>query len=328
MGGCHQRGIKEVPPNSLMRSREADYPFTFTVFTPTFNRAQTLPRVYRSLQEQTFKDFEWLLVDDGSTDETPVRVKEWQKEAPFPIRYIWQENQGKHVAFNRGVNQAQGAFFLLIDSDDALVPEALERFKFYWESVPQDKRNQFVGVSGLCRDQQGHLIGDRFPADVLDSDSLEIRYRFKVRGEKSGFQRTEILKKYPFPVIPGAKFIPEGIVWSAIGQRYKTRFINLPLRIYYRNDSTLNDQLSKTPSPALHAVGHTCWHQSRLTREMGWFFYDPQEFLRSALHYARFSFHAGIRFRDQFKGLPNTPARCLYLLLLPAALLVFLKDPK
>lgn len=90
---------------------------TFTVFTPTYNRAHTLLRVFSSLQAQTFQDFEWLIVDDGSTDGTEELIKHWGSESHFPVRYFKQENRGKHVAFNRGVREATGQFFLPLDSD-------------------------------------------------------------------------------------------------------------------------------------------------------------------------------------------------------------------
>ncbi|MFH0789442.1 MAG: glycosyltransferase family A protein, partial [Pseudomonadota bacterium] len=196
------------------------YQYTFTVFTPTYNRAHTLNRVYISLQEQTFRDFEWLIVDDGSSDHTSGLIKDWQNEAAFPIRCIRQENQGKPVAFNWGVQEARGEFFLLIDSDDGFVPETLERFKYYWEDIPGEEREKFVGVTGHCMDQGGKIVGDKFPSEGLDSDSLEIRYKFKIKGEKWGFLRTDVLRKYPFPVVQNSKFIPEGIIWSAIAKKY------------------------------------------------------------------------------------------------------------
>src|SRR5258707_14117604 len=110
------------------------YEYVFTVFTPTWNRAHTLHRAYQSLHAQTFRNFEWLIVDDGSTDNTREIVEKWQAESEFPIRYIYQENQGKAAAFNRGVREAQGALFLTLDSDDACVNQALERFKYHWDS--------------------------------------------------------------------------------------------------------------------------------------------------------------------------------------------------
>lgn len=302
--------------------------YTFTVFTPTYNRARTLNRVYGSLQKQTFHDLEWLIIDDGSSDNTAELVKAWQKEAGFPIRYLWQENQGINAAVNEGVNLAQGKFFLLIGSDDSFVPEALEKFIFYWEAIPEEKRDQFVGVSALCQDQYGNLVGDRFPSEVLDSDSMEIRYKFKVKGEKWGFLRTDVFRQFPFPVIPETKFVPEGIIWSAVARRFKTRFINVPLRIYWEDESNQSDQLTKISLPGKYAKGHALWHLSRLNHEINWFFNDPKEFFRSAVHYGRFSFHTGEGIFRQFAALKNNPARCLWFLMLPVAIGVFLRDPR
>jgi len=97
----------------------------FTIFTATFNRAGTLTRVYEGLCSQTYRDFEWLIIDDGSTDATGEMVSRWRGEATFSIRYYWQENRGKHVAHNVALEKAQGEFFIVLDSDDSIVPDAL-----------------------------------------------------------------------------------------------------------------------------------------------------------------------------------------------------------
>jgi glycosyltransferase involved in cell wall biosynthesis len=102
--------------NSTNNPTRSEY--LFTVFTPSYNRARTLPRVYESLQRQTLRNFEWLVMDDGSTDDTRQLVTRWQAESNFPIRYIFQENQGKPAAFNHGVQEARGKLFLTLDSDD------------------------------------------------------------------------------------------------------------------------------------------------------------------------------------------------------------------
>src|SRR4051794_24520469 len=107
--------------------------YTFTVFTSTRNRAHTLERPFHSLKAQTFRDFEWLIIDNGSTDGTRELVERFQSEADFPIRYLWQEDAGKHGSLNRGIELAEGELFLILDSDDGCVPEALERFKYNWE---------------------------------------------------------------------------------------------------------------------------------------------------------------------------------------------------
>ena len=182
----------------------------YTVFTPTFNRAHTLRRVYDSLCRQTFRDFEWLIVDDGSTDRTRGLVETWKSEAPFPIRYVYQHNQGKLVAFNHGVRLAEGQLFLPLDSDDELLPEGLAKLTASWLSCAE--RDQFCGVTGLCLDQKGGVVGSIFPRSPLDSNALEAIYRFRIKGEKQGFIRTLVLREFPFPEISGVKYIPESIV--------------------------------------------------------------------------------------------------------------------
>ena len=108
-------------------------PFAFTVFTATYNRVSLLPRLHESLRTQTFQNFEWIIVDDGSTDDTRQLITSWSSASPFPIRYIWKPNGGKHTAINVGVRKATGYLFAAIDSDDYYVPEALERMLFLLE---------------------------------------------------------------------------------------------------------------------------------------------------------------------------------------------------
>jgi len=110
--------------------------YTFTVFTPTFNRSASIHRVYESLQSQTFHDFEWLIVDDGSEDDTADLVGNWTKEADFPIEYMKQSHAGKHIAWNHALQKARGRFFIIADSDDGFVPNALERLLEVWKSIP------------------------------------------------------------------------------------------------------------------------------------------------------------------------------------------------
>ena len=119
---------------------------TFTVFTPTFNRAHTLDRVYKSLQAQSFRDFEWLIVDNASTDGTEAAVRSWQAEAPFPIRYLRNErNIGRHGSWNRAVRDARGSLFLEMRSADTYAENALERLLFLWESIPAEERDCILG---------------------------------------------------------------------------------------------------------------------------------------------------------------------------------------
>ncbi len=243
----------------------------FTVFTPTFNRAHTLGRVYESLKAQTMSDFEWLVVDDGSTDETRELIERWAEEAPFPVRYFHQPNSGKHIAENLAAREARGQFVATIDSDDWFVPDALETFLSIWGTIADTERDSFVGVVGLCADAHGTLIGTRFPADVFDTSYTELALRHDVTGDKAGCGRTEIVRGFRFPVVPGETLILEFLVYNRIAQRYRIRCVNKVIKVveyqtsglsatrstdYVRNPRTSKlfflEQLSIRPVPTPH----------------------------------------------------------------------------
>ncbi len=305
------------------------YQHVFTVFTPTYNRAYTLHRVYKSLEAQTFRDFEWLVIDDGSTDNTRKLVEEWQKTADFPVRYIYQENSGKHVAHNLAVREARGELFLPFDSDDQCAPRALERFNYHWNSIPQYERPEFCGVYSLCVDQYGKLVGGKFPQDVTDSNLIELRYKYRVRGEKWPVLRTDVLRQFPFPAVEGYRsYVPEGVVWYAFDQKFKARFVNEPLRTYWHYEIGRSDQVSSPHPPSKHAAGLALWHQTVLNRSISWFRYAPATFLSSAAHYTRFSLHAGKGLLAQLKQLDNALARALWAVTSPIGLILYWKDPK
>lgn len=296
----------------------------FTVFTPTYNRANVLHRVYESLCAQTFRNFEWLIVDDGSTDNTYELVKSWQNSPKtwFPIRYIRQEHGHKKTAFNRGVKEARGELFLPLDSDDRCVPHALERFAYHWFNIPEKERSKFAGVTALCVDEKGNIIGTPFPCKHwMDSDNLEIKYRYKVKGDKWGFIRTDILRQFPFPEhIPG--HVPESVVWSQIARLYKTRFVNEPLLICH-NDA--NNRLSNTKDPAKYALGHLYWKQQILSNEIDYFRYDPLTFILDAIRLTRFYLHC--KNKKEIKYLPDsTLGKFLTIMGAPFGLLWYLID--
>ena len=265
--------------------------YTFTVFTPTYNRAKTLHRVYDSLCAQTFRDFEWLIVDDGSTDNTREQVERWQAQASFPIHYVYQQNAHKKVAHNLGIHEAQGELFLTLDSDDSCKPQALERLLFHWHAIPEAHRSGFSAVTVLCEKESGEIVGTRFPAAPdggwLDSDSVEMNYRYKVRGEKWGFQRTDVLRQFPFEHEGVVGLIPENVVWERISEQYKTRFVNEALRIYHDGA----DQVTRA-RPDQHALGHAIACKSMLEHGTRYFLYAPLRLLDIAMSFVRFNYHA------------------------------------
>lgn len=218
------------------------WPVKFTVFTPIYNRRKTVHRVFDSLMAQTYKNFEWLIVDDGSTDNVKELIDEYKKEADFNIRYYYKKNGGKHTAINYACLLTDSEYFLIIDSDDAIPPDAIEVFNKSWDSIPKEKQSLYWSVVGLCRDSKtGELIGDRFPDGINEAEKPRELAK-NVKGEKSSCMRTAVLKKFPFPEPEGTYFITESIVWNKIDKVYRQYYINDIVRIYYQNepDSLMN----------------------------------------------------------------------------------------
>ena len=195
-----------------------------TVFTPTYNRAYSLPRLYESLQKQTFKDFEWLIVDDGSTDNTVDMVTGWSKEGKLTIRYIQMTNGGKHRAINKGVALAKGKLFFIVDSDDWLPDDSLYWIHHYYEEIKNDV--QFAGVAASRAYPNGKKIGGVVSYQILDTDYVSFRERYKITGDMAEAWRTDVLRQYPFPEFEGEKFLTEAVVWDEIAKKYKLRYFN------------------------------------------------------------------------------------------------------
>ncbi len=225
-----------------------------TVFTPTYNRAHLLPRVYESLCKQTFRDFEWVIVDDGSVDDTkslsltlipehssPTRSLSRREGTFFPIRYFRQENGGKHRAINRGVKEARGELFLILDSDDTLPERSLELINHYYQQIKDDA--SFGGVCGYMAHHDGTMIGHGCDVPVLDTNSIDLRYKYHVVGDMLEVFRTAVLREIPFPDIEGEKFVPEALVWNRIACKYKLRVFHEV--VYYRDylDGGLTDKI-------------------------------------------------------------------------------------
>ena len=201
-----------------------------TILTPTFNRAHLLPRLFESLTHQTDFNFEWLVMDDGSTDGTSdLFAGKTFLSAPFPIRYYQQENGGKHRALNAGVKQAKGNFIFIADSDDWLLPQSVAIVGQHTSAIADD--NTFAGVAGLDVFDDERIVGTGLPQDIIDCNAMDIRYRYHVDGDLKGVFKTTVLQEFPFPEIQDEKFCPEQLVWFRIAQKYKLRYFNTPIYV-------------------------------------------------------------------------------------------------
>ena len=201
-----------------------------TILTPTFNRAYLLPRLFESLTHQTDFNFEWLVMDDGSTDGTSdLFAGKTFLSAPFPIRYYRQENGGKHRALNAGVKQAKGDFIFIADSDDWLLPQSVAIVGLHTSAIADD--NTFAGVAGLDVFDDERIVGTGLPQDIIDCNAMDIRYRYHVDGDLKEVFKTTVLQEFPFPEIQDEKFCPEQLVWFRIAQKYKLRYFNTPIYV-------------------------------------------------------------------------------------------------
>ena len=208
-----------------------------SILTPTYNRGKLLLPLYESLKNLTFEDFEWLIVDDGSEDDTEQYALSWIahniENAEFPIRYIKKSNGGKHTAINRGVREANGELILILDSDDTLPEDSLATIAQYYEQCKGYK--DCAGVCGLMAHHDGQLIGTGFPKEPMYESALQFRYAEKgnVTGDLLEVYKTSVMREFPFPEIENEKFCPESLVWNRIANKYKLFCFNKV--VYYRD---------------------------------------------------------------------------------------------
>ncbi|MFV0175492.1 glycosyltransferase family 2 protein [Empedobacter falsenii] len=202
----------------------------FTILTPTYNRAYLLKNLYESLKKQTYKNFEWLIIDDGSTDNTQAIIKTFSNENRLNIRYFKKENGGKHTAINLGLNKALGELFFIVDSDDVLTSDSLEILNK--KSVKlNDEIVGLVGMRGYI--SSSNSMVKKFNLNELIASSLEFTYKYNFNEETAICVRTTIAKKYPFPEYNNEKFCPESLLWNRISKNYKFYYFN---QIIYLGD--------------------------------------------------------------------------------------------
>lgn len=215
-----------------------------TIFTPVYNRASTLPRLYKSIKAQTCKDFEWLIVNDGSTDNSGEIIQDFLKKAhDFPIQYYVKENGGKHRAINYAVPLAKGELFFIVDSDDWLANNAIEKMIDTYKGIADDE--SFAGLAGIKITEDGMISGKTFSGEYIDATSLE-RRPLNIIGEKSEAFKTSILKQYPFPEFDGENFISEAVVWNRIANDgFKMRWFNSPIYFFEYQEFGLTSNLRK-----------------------------------------------------------------------------------
>lgn len=237
-----------------------------TVFTPTYNRLHTLVRTYKSLCDQTCKDFIWLIIDDGSTDDTLQTVQEWQKQDNgFEIKYIYKNNGGMHTAHNTAYENINTELNVCIDSDDTIPPKGVEKILKKWDEV---KNKGYAGIIGLDADFEGRIIGSQFPEGLTESTVSDF-YKNGGSGDKKLVYRTEIINSYPpYPVFAGEKYVSLSYKYLLIDQNYKMSTLNEVLcNVEYQNDGSSNTMWNNYLS---NPKGWQFWRRVRMQYAPSW----------------------------------------------------------
>jgi len=213
------------------------------VFTPTYNRANLLPELYKSLQDQTSFNFKWLVVDDGSQDNTQQLINKWQREEKnFQIDYIRKENGGIHTGYNTAIEYMDTPLCVAIDSDDKATHDAIENIERIWDNI---KDKGYIGIVGLDCDPQGNVIKDYLP-NVTDIYAYEVKYKYHIKGDKKYIYKTDILKKVaPTPTFPGEKNINPFILFLEADKYGKLFCVNQFFCIVEYREGGMSDSMLK-----------------------------------------------------------------------------------
>lgn len=279
-----------------------------TVFTPTYNRGYCLDLVYKSLCNQTSQDFLWLVIDDGSTDDTKELVESWIKQNKILIQYHYKENGGMHTGHNTAHKLIETELNVCIDSDDYMPDNAIERILSLWEEFGGDS---YAGIVGLDADVEGSIIGIPFPETLKECTYSELKPRFNVSGDKKSIYRTQVLKRYKeYPTFANEKFVPLYLP-IVIDRDYKVLCFNEVFCIvdYMEDGSTLNIFKQYLKNPKGFA------HQRKIIMEYSPFLVDQ---FRNAVHYVSSSMVL-----KNGKFIPESPKILLTIIAIPAGVLLY-----
>ncbi len=281
---------------------------TITVFTPSYNRAYCLWKCYESLLRQTSTDFKWLIVDDGSTDDTQKIVQGWINEGKIDIQYHYQKNQGMHGAHNAAYRLIDTELNVCIDSDDYMTDDAIEKIVSFWREKGSDK---YAGMVGLDAFENGKIIGDVIPETIKETTFYDLYFTHNIRGDKKFIYRTEIIKKYPsYPIFEGEKFVPLDYIYILIDQDYPILPFNEVLCVveYMPDGSTRNILYQYRRHPKGFAFSRKI--RMKLAKSF-------QQKFRNAIHYVSSSI-----FIKNSKFIQESPKKLSTLFAIPFGLLL------
>lgn len=283
---------------------------TLTVFTPTYNRAYCLGQCYESLIKQTNQDFLWLIIDDGSTDDTKALVQGWIDENKISIQYHYQTNKGMHGGHNAAYELVETELNVCIDSDDFMPEDAVDKILKNWAAT--EKNDKIAGIIGLDSYKDGKVIGQKIPENLTTTTLEDLHYKHHVSGDKKLVLRTEVVKKYPkYPLFENERFVPLGTLYLLIDKEYELLCLNEVLCIveYMEDGSSRNivKQYYRHPRGFQYA--------RKLNMKYSKYFKVK---LKNAIHYVSHS----LQLKD-FGFLGKTPKPLLTFLVIPLGVLLY-----
>lgn len=312
-------GAKDLVLAAMGRSkrRVRERPL-ISVVTACYNSAAFVERTYASVKALTYKNLEWIVVDDGSTDDTLGRLKDFAAERVIPIEILdLGENCGSERAIRQGVLRARGQFTLILDHDDEVVPTALDTLLNHWEAFVGN-HDRLTGVSGRCRDENGKFVGTPLPVSPLVTNELELRHVYKVRGELAGIVRTDVLREAFSEFERG---MTHGLMWYRIARRYNTICTNDVVRIYHTDVPTSMSRAGgRYPEAAKRAV--LCY----LNENADYIGRDLPFFVKQTVLYARYCRYAGKAPGESSRELKSRLLRFVYRACVPLLPLLAIRD--
>ncbi len=262
-----------------------------TIVTPSYNRAHTLTRVYDSLKKQTFRDFKWIIMDDGSTDNTKEIVDNFKSEGLLEIEYFWNENQHKFITVFEGIKKVTSQYFMIVDSDDSYPTDSLQILFDEVEKI--SNQDEYISVMGLSQYTDGKIVGNQYPNNGFDGSIFDMRYKYKVRGDKFGIFITktyqQLLKNFDYSPYKNKGYIPQSVFFNTYdADGVQTKFVNKVVRNYHLDDDDVNS-VSNTRWTGKNTFGLLEGYRSFLNSYGAKLFSYPKALIRNLVGYQVYS---------------------------------------
>ena len=291
-----------------------------SILTPTWNRASYLDRVWNGLNSQTYRNIEWVVCNDGSTDGTDSKLKELSAKSQFPVTIISASVRiGKARMDNEAVLHAKGEYILWNDSDDYLLPHAIEKLVETLNTIPEPEREDYVGITALCANEDGVMISTKLPSDQLfDTSWNDLVTKFKVKGDMIYLTRSSVLKNHPFPEIDF--MVPESIVWNAIGNA-KARICPVVVEIKQYNTSNCISFSGKMEYSRgrVYAMASIEKYLNRYPKHI-------TNKLWTLITFIRLSIHGELNYAESIKLWGSNSPLIVFILMTPIAVILSIKD--